>query len=383
MDTAYQFSSPDDWVRWLRTDALPLWSQTGFDADCGLVHEALSHDGMPLPQVPRRFRVQARQAYVFALCAGLVDGTPLADQLDARAKVLFQTILTRGFDPQSGHLVQTYGPRGEVTAVAGDLYDLAFVFLACSAGLARGYDVDALVAKADAALDSLRAPRGWHEDAQRRQPRRQNPHMHLFEAATAMAAVTRSPRYRAIAQECLDLFADVFLQPDFRVFEFFDDRFAPVAIDAQAVEPGHMAEWVGLIRRHEQVSGQSSGIDLGALFTATEAFAINDGLELPDSWPVDRPAGEAAVAVTRTLRLWPQTEWIKAHSAMRGLGHSAAAARLPRVLATFARNYANPAVRGGWFDQRNAQGTLLSTNMPASTMYHIVEAIYWAADLRG
>lgn len=376
------FSDAGQWLDWLCNQALPLWSQTGFDPGTGLVFEALDHQGNPMRHIPRRFRVQARQAYVFALCAPLVADAALAATLDQRAQDLFHALLTRGFDPQTGLLVQGFDPQGKVTSVAGDLYDLAFVFLACSAGLARGFDLTALLGKAEAALALLKAERGWHENAAGTLPRRQNPHMHLFEAAIEMARVTGRAEYRAMADDCLALFKEVFLQPDGRVFEFFAADWSQVPLSQQAVEPGHIAEWVGLLRRYETVFVCDAGVDLTAMFQMAERFALSDGLQLPDAWPVDRPEGGEDVHPSRTLRLWPQTEWIKAHCTLRSLGHAPAAQRLPLVLAQFAQSYLNPEVQGGWFDQRDAAGRLISTNMPASTMYHIVEAIFAATGLK-
>jgi len=58
------------WSRRLRTwavdDALPLWATAGFDGSNGRFEERLAFAGDPLPSVPIRLMVQARQIYVYA-----------------------------------------------------------------------------------------------------------------------------------------------------------------------------------------------------------------------------------------------------------------------------------------------------------------------------
>ena len=46
--------------------ALPLWAAAGFDEANGRFHERLEFSGAPLPDVPRRLIVQARQIVVVA-----------------------------------------------------------------------------------------------------------------------------------------------------------------------------------------------------------------------------------------------------------------------------------------------------------------------------
>src|SRR6478672_11990980 len=65
----------DAFEAWLVEAALPVWSTAGVDPRNGSFHDALTLDGAPFP-APRRARVQARQAFVYATAAteGLGDG---------------------------------------------------------------------------------------------------------------------------------------------------------------------------------------------------------------------------------------------------------------------------------------------------------------------
>jgi mannose-6-phosphate isomerase len=298
-----------------------------------------------------------RQAYVFARCAGLFK-SGLGQDLADKAQALLAHTRASGFDASSGHLVYTYGADGRATTVGGELYDLAFLLLACAAAIQRGLEIGDLVTRAESALDGLKAPLGWYETPDQRFPRRQNPHMHLFEAAIAMAEATGAVRYRNIADECLALLRDRFLQDGHLLFEFFDGGLGLVSAAEQGLEPGHMAEWVGLLHVYETTFTTSCGIDLEAFYAATAALSTKDGLVLPDQAHV--PGAP---------------EWVKCHAAMASRGAPQARLMLPLLLEELARTWFNPAVAGGWFDQRHLSGALISEIMPASSMYHILEAI--------
>jgi len=336
--------------RWLYDAALPLWSTAGIDPSGAGAWEALDHRGQPLAARNKRLRVMPRQAYVFASAGGAYV---------ALARQLFDFAMTRGFDPNTQYLAHLLAPDGTILDAPHDLYDLAFMFLAASALTEAGEDVSADLAVLVDKLALLKAPRGWQERAGGKLPRRQNPHMHLFEAMTELYRVTQDAAYRAIADDCLGLFKEVFLQADGRVFEFFDAEWAPWP--EQAVEPGHMAEWIWLLHRYETATGDSHGVDLEALWAA--ALRGRDGaLFLRD---VSEPLAE-------TRRLWPQTEHLKASLVIGGQGEL----KPDQILERLFESYLATDVPGGWYDKRSCpDGALLSEDMPASSFYHLFSAM--------
>lgn len=87
---------------WLQDQALPLWTGAGVDPATGTVWEALDHNGLPCVEMPRRLRVQARQAYSFAM-----SGDPAHQALALR---LFRFAMDQGFDEVSGHLAAGLAP---------------------------------------------------------------------------------------------------------------------------------------------------------------------------------------------------------------------------------------------------------------------------------
>lgn len=356
---------------WLFEEAVPLWTGAGWDAATGTVWEALDHAGRPRRDLDRRLRVQARQAYAFATLARQPGVCPdRAADLLARAERLFDFVMTRGFAPGSGCLASWLTPDLTIREAPHDLYDLSFVLLAAAGLAAAGSDVTAEIARLEAALDRLAAPRGWHECAARRQPRRQNPHMHLFEAMCALYRATGAPRFAARAATCRRLMAETFLQGDLRLLEFYDADLQPLTGTAQREEPGHLVEWIALEAGWQALDlpGDSRPAGGGplpppeALFAAATAHLSPAGL-LPDV------AGQAS------FRLWPQSELLRAARLLQEAGLELPPRLHPEaVLARIRTGYLETPVPGGWYDQRDGQGVLVSDTMPASTFYHLVEA---------
>ena len=339
--------------RWLLDDVLPLWRGPGVDEEAFGVWEALDHAGRPLQDLPKRLRVQARQSFAFSTMAR-VFGT---DDLCLAAQ-LFKDTLEYGVEKGSGNLASLFDRHGGILAAPHELYDVAFMLLADAGLRLAGAPPDH---SSDTLLSRLKAKRGWRENLiSPDQPRRQNPHMHLFEASLAQHRAGVEG-YLDIAEECLDLFRDIFLQPDGHVLELFDDNWRPVA-SGQRIEPGHIAEWIYLIDLYERETGRSSGIDLDRMFARVLASRDQTGF-----------LSDASVPIVSTRRLWPQTEFLKAAIVM------AARRAAPQELAdeimdaTFAAYFAAPE-RGGWYDQFDGEGRLVSSTMPASSLYHVLTA---------
>lgn len=352
-------TQPNTWIKslsdWRSQSVLPLWSSAGIDPATQSAWEALDHDGNPLPLLNRRQRVQFRQAYAFARS----DQAELQDL----AWALFRRTMDHGFDPDTGLFSAWVRPDLSHLDQLHDLYDLAFGVLAASALGQIGRDVAADITRLEAAVNLLRADKGWHETAAHRLPRRQNPHMHLFEASTALYALTRADKHRAMAQECLDIIATYGVQKNGELLEFFAPDWTPLEGNEQAIEPGHMAEWVYLADAYETVMGVSSGLPLAQMWQATLAHQLPSGF-LPD------------VAGGQVRRLWPQTELLKASVVMTRKGATLPDTAQPtKIAAALWDGYMSTPVAGGWYDKFDESGTLLSDNMPASTYYHIDVAI--------
>lgn len=210
---------------WAVSAALPFWAADGWNAATGLFHERMLISGEPDQGCPLRTRVQARQIYVYAHAAMLGwwhDRNALALSVFDR---LCETAAQPG-RPGFCHLMTSEAvPLDE----RRDTYDHAFLVLAFSwlwraTGEAR---VKTQLERLLAEIDTLFAmPDGSvREDGQDTLPRRQNPHMHLFEAMLACHATDAMPDGLARADRLLSVIrAHFFDESKGLIGEFFDEH---------------------------------------------------------------------------------------------------------------------------------------------------------------
>lgn len=344
---------------WLYGEVLPFWSKTGIDPSGLGAWEALSHDGAPLTERDKRIRVHPRQAYVFAKAAahGHPEYLPIAQSL-------LDYTIQHGMDKSSNQLIARTRPNGTTIGRPHELYDLAFVLLAIAALTEAGAPQPSALARAQDALNQLDTPSGWMRNLAGEQPQAQNPYMHLFEASTELLHATKDPVWGDVAARILKLFKTSFHRADGALLEFFDKDWAPVKT-GQRVEPGHIFEWVWLLDQHASVTNAKLETDLAQMFftacdSMTDLGLFCDTLEPHSS----------------TSRLWPQCEALKAAIVLerRGLSlpdHVTSDLMVERMF----EHYFNTPVAGGWFDKLDATGTVISTDMPSSSLYHIYVAM--------
>lgn len=354
---------------WLVATALPFWATTGRAADGGF-HERLDLNGAPDTAAPRRAMVQARQIAVFSLA-------------HARGWLAAQDIV----GPALERLIATYHDRddrpgwlfsvdatGAVVDARRDAYTHAFVLFAL--GWAHAVLGDArLLGLADetlAAMDALLlAPGGGYRDddaATAEAPLRQNPHMHLLEALLVLdeAGAAVRPRLEALRA----MAAERFVQAGTGVLcELFDAGWRAPTAAAQRWEPGHHFEWVWLLRRYDERTGQAPDGLAAALYDRALAQGVDaEGLV------IDGLSGDGRV-LAASRRLWPQCEAIKAHAAMHEAGRSGGRARAQALLRRLMTRYLGRPVEAGWTEHLDAGGRPLRDDIPASSLYHIAFAI--------
>ncbi len=178
--------------RWLRVNALPAWWTLGADRARGGFFEALDQEGRPL-DLPRRSRVQTRQAFVYARAGALGWAGPWREAV-AHARAYVDDRFRRP-DGLQRALVAAGGAPVDDNPV---LYDQAFALLAMAAeGSAREDEAGVLMSAIER---GFRHRRGGF--AEKRTPRFvSNPLMHLFEALLAWAEVGSDAKWTALASE--------------------------------------------------------------------------------------------------------------------------------------------------------------------------------------
>lgn len=351
---------------WLLGNAAPLWAEHG-RTPSGLFAERMTLAGVPDDSYFRTF-VQARHIFSY-VAIGQMGWSGMWRELVAETmeRLIASAKRDDGFfvhrlDRDAGHL----DPRA-------DLYDQAFVLLAlATAGraLAREEWFD----EAERLLERIEvrwshAEGGFNEgEIVDTRVRRQNPHMHLFEAFLALHEASGRPRFRTAAANIANLARHHFIDPESgALLEYFTQSLGPApGLEGRIAEPGHCFEWAWLFERlaaqghegAEQASDYLVGFARGHGLCSRRGVAVNE--VLTDGSTHDGNA-----------RLWPQTERLKvAVARLRRLGDRAEAGEAAAAAAGL-RQYFDVVIPGLWRDKLRPDGSWLEELAPGSSLYHI------------
>jgi mannose/cellobiose epimerase-like protein (N-acyl-D-glucosamine 2-epimerase family) len=329
----------------------------------------------------RRVRVIGRQLYVLsrAACGGVEGAGELAERT---ATALMQ--YGRGDD---GQFVSRLSADGTVLDATADLYDIAFALF----GLAWWYRyssdpraIELATASVTHLGATMRSPsgHGFVDRLPGKWKHLQNPHMHLFEAAIFLTAFTGQVSFRALSEELFDLARNKLVDPlSGTLAEEFDDAWCPVTGSQGKIriEPGHQFEWAWLLDRWATLTGDDAALRLSRnLFD----FAINHGID-PASGLVFDAVCPQGKPLEKDLRIWPNTELLKAQVAIAEREGRAQCHLIDQTISRVFRHYLESAPTGGctslgrgfWVDYLKADARQLNCDhVPASTMYHIMFA---------
>lgn len=359
---------------WLSLHALPVWTGNGYDQRLGLFHERLSFVGDPLPGLPRRLMVQCRQLYVLAqlTCRGMYNGrTLLARTWDGVVRRFRHSALPHRW-------AFSIDADGEIADARCDAYTLAFLLFAL-AWLHRVQPNPEYIRHADEVLrlldGPLAGPDGGLIDAVPRPDGflRQNPHMHLLEACLALHESTGRLDYLERARTLHGLFSSRMLwRAQEALPELHDNNWTPASPENSWYEPGHHFEWVWLLRR----LSKATGIDVDADVRLLLSRALVEGVD-SKGFAIER-VGIPKRIVSGSRRSWGTCEYLKACAAEAEASPGDAAAwrkRATSALAALHVGFLNTDQSGLWRDRIDAVGGTLSTDVPASSLYHFVFAM--------
>jgi mannose/cellobiose epimerase-like protein (N-acyl-D-glucosamine 2-epimerase family) len=360
---------------WIFEKALPFWSVVGRDqSGLGFI-EHLSLSAQPADVPYKRVRVQARQIYVFSYAHML--GWPGAIEAAQDG----YDFLIRNAWRDDGSWVRQLERDGRILDPRADLYDLAFVVFAL-AWYGRATVSTEPIERALRTLDwiesTMASPRGgfYNTWPASRELRQQNPHMHLLEAVLALFATTGDRECLRVADGLVDLFQRHLFDSDTGTLgEFFADDWSWAdGIKGTLVEPGHHYEWVWILSEYERLTGHSLKSERNALYFFANRFGQRPGTGLV----VDALDREGRVR-DASVRIWPQTEAIKAHMVMAEEqtgsdsgenGETIAARLVTRLLEHFFIR--EPA--GTWIEHFTPDNEPKGERIPSSTLYHIFMA---------
>lgn len=358
---------------WCKT-ALKGWHETACDPRGGFA-EFRRPDGSPDFDHKRRVRVQFRLAYVYALAAhlGWYDNAKIASDhawdFATSAGFAGADHISGGADKGCAHMV---AGDGSLLDPFRDSYAQAFIILA-GAWRYRAFDSESALSTAQATLGFLNTHLlspygGWEEGLPLpKTPRRQNPHMHLFEAMLALYEATQNPAYIKEARSIHRLFeAHFFDKSSGAVLEFFEHDWAPYE-DGGPIEPGHMMEWAWLLSEYSRLSGTAQSDNIAALYQGGMELGFNAKTAfLVDSCDFN---GDP---VSGTFRSWPQTELVKASVSIALSGDHNVIPNITRTIERMFETYFATETSGGWHDKLDAEGQIIDGPMQSSTFYHII-----------
>lgn len=352
---------------WLLHHAIPHWSTHGLDR-AGFAYEESDFTGAMRETGYRRTMVQFRQTYVFAYAALLGGCDP------AVARQLFARTVTTAWHPDGGW-VHRLDPSGAVLDPTRDAYDQAFALLASAwvykldgdpATLAWAYRTLEFM---DAAMSSSFG--GYEEAVPARTPRRQNPHMHLYEALLGLYEVSRDHSFLERARKLARLLESHFVAPSGALREYLGRALEPLSgTDGECVEPGHHAEWIWLLHEHARLDPVDAAVHTSRA-TALLAFIERSGFT-PRGLPAERVDTRGTITHHGT-KLWAICETLKAcvvrAEAAGETSVPAIGALVGAVFDDFLHQQAPV-----WFEGVAADGTPDTRRMPASTLYHLTLA---------
>jgi mannose/cellobiose epimerase-like protein (N-acyl-D-glucosamine 2-epimerase family) len=359
---------------WLKDHAWPLWLEHGVDWKRRAFLEYIDLATLDCRAAFRRLRVAARQTYVFAKAA--THGVPRA----AEAVALGLEFLCGPARLADGGYAWWFDLDNRPIDRTRDLYDHAFVLLAFAAAADVG---EAAQMRSEALglgryiADSFRHPQGGYEDSiPPALPRRQNPHMHLFEALLAAHEAFGAGVGDAAFFDAAEGLAALFLGRLFQAREgalpeIFDESLAPHREAGRfRIEPGHHYEWVWLLDRYATAAaaiGRPVPPELAAACDALLRFADRHaaspafGLVMNGIWSDGAVEGGG-------FRLWPQTERVKVEARRRD------AERFAAALGAVERHLVG-VCPGLWIERFDAAGQAVPGPAPATSLYHLTAAL--------
>jgi mannose/cellobiose epimerase-like protein (N-acyl-D-glucosamine 2-epimerase family) len=143
------------------------------------------------------------------------------------------------------------------------------------------------------------------------------------------------------------------------------------------VEPGHQFEWYWLLGEYRRLGGTVPEAVTDRLLM----FAIDNGLDQETGLIVDAVTDSGGVLIP-SFRSWPHAEGVKALVTATREGQPGAAEMADHLMASLL-SFAPDSMEGGWMDRIDVDGSPLVDHMPASTLYHMMGALFEADEAFG
>lgn len=356
----------EDVRTWIFEAALPFWAANALDPNGFGFLEQLDLHGRPRDPGFKRLRTQARQTYVFCHAHLLGWSGPALEIAGAGHRALLGTEMAGGGYPK------TLSADGRILDETLDLYDQAFALHAMAWWTRASGDLQhtrAAYRLMDAISFRLGGPgRGFRSADPDTGERLQNPHMHLLEASLAWVEATGDSRFKALADQIVDMHLELFQQGDDGMLaEAFDADWRPVeGPRGRIVEPGHQYEWTWLLGK----AGVLLDRDLEGPARRLHGFARRLGHNPATGLCWDAIDRDGTVRKP-TSRSWAQTEWLKAELALGEHWGGFDPSRIAEAVDLLLDKHLAWSPAGTWMDCFDAEGRPLADHIPASILYHV------------
>ena len=321
--------------------------------------------------------VPGASAAFAAISAAMRDHPALAD-----VDIVFLDYFIGRYRRPDGFFWNALRVTGEPAQSAPYLYEQTFALLALATASAIAAAPPAAEVMAEAIVARLYAERrgaaGGFTGFPDEQDYQTDPHMHLLEAAHAWERIAPGGPWRRLADEVVELCLARFISPrNGALLEYFDPTWAPAkGAKGDAIWPGHQFEWAGLLERW--ALAREGRDDVRAVARRLYDIGMRHGIDAGRGVAVFELAADFSVREP-TTRLWVQTEWLKAAMILvrseseperrrRFLGDAVAAAKALEL-------FLDLPVRGLWRDKLQGDGTWIDEPAPASSFYHIIDAL--------
>lgn len=373
-------------------ETLPDWIEIVVDVECGGLFDRIVAGDRAERTDPKTTLVHARTLFTLAHIEMAGHGN-IATRAAATSA---RTFLMDSLGHPDGGWCKAVSRTGALDVKEAnptrDCYDHAFVVLAFATwaqidpstigDLDRAWlAVETLFCQSNGSL--MEDDRGLTE-----LPRRQNPHMHMFEACLFAWEATGRIIWRDRAEMLLEVFERHLVDKDTgTIREFLSSDLGALEGQKGAIrEPGHHYEWVWLLNRYSRLGGtRQIDASRNALLAFADAHGrASTGPMAGAAFDEVSPQGDV---ISPTHLLWPQTEAIKAFLSeyeRTGDPHRLESAR--QMLSLIFKFYLGQGTRF-WINQRDMKADIIWSDTLSRLLYHIVVALTegerigaWGAD---
>lgn len=362
--------------QWYQHNALPFWADEGWDHDRHGFYDKIDQSGRALDVLPKRCRVQARQ--IFCLLSYPTITGENRNPYEGQAEKGLDFLL-RHYQQENGGVISTLDENNYPLDLKQDNYDQAFTLFALGHGY-RALANQSYLAAAHRLLGFLKTNRqhpqwGFWETSSAQPPMLTNPHMHFVEAFLVLAqADPDGPWLNEAGNLIQGLINSVICPSQGLVFEYADQTWDPLLAGKQGrIEPGHLFEWATLLQLYSSLSNDDSLIETAKALYHTAAAK---GLDPVSGRVYSALAPNLAVTDSRA-RFWPHTEKLKASVMMARLDLANQDEYLSSACESWSaiESYFNKNQDALWVDWFDSKGKRIMEPAPASSFYHVVNAI--------